>query len=419
VGCVDGAVWRRVGDRWTSLGRVPDGGRLTVGDDLWSFGSSGLWRHVGGERWRRVEAEPVLAAAASGGAVATSNGVELRLLSDGAERPSAGRLEGVRDLAWQGAVLWATTSRGLYHSGGALLPWRRGLVDLEGLAVLAGAGDRLWLILNDGTLLQHVREPCGEPFATPADGGGLAEPRDLAVSARGFFVVADTLNHRVVSYGPGGSCLDSFGGEGALPGQFRQPSGLALSQDGTLAVADTWNSRLQVLRRDGVVEVVAEGLYGPRDALWLPDGSLLVADTGNGTLVLLRPPTWQRREVARFGVPVVGLVRVDALVAAALPVAAQVVLLEPSTWEEVRRLEVPGWEGGSQQEGYLLALPDGSLLASAPEAAELWRLDPSGVVPPVLERSDLPGVTGLALLPDGRILASQTWSNRLITLEIE
>ena len=107
------------------------------------------------------------------------------------------------------------------------------------------------------------------------------------------------------------------------------------------------------------------------------------------------------------------------LVAAAVPVSAQVVLLEPRSWTEVRSLPVPGWEAGSQQEGYLLTVPSGELLASAPQVDQLWLLDPSGDRPPRLLRGGLPGVTGLTLLPDGQALVTLARQNRLMTIRLD
>jgi hypothetical protein len=85
----------------------------------------------------------------------------------------------------------------------------------------------------------------------------------------------------------------------------------------------------------------------------------------------------------------------------------------------VRRLEVPGWAERSQQEGYLAVLPSGDLVASAPRPGELWLVDPTGVAPPRLLRGSLEGITAVSLLPDGNLLASLTWDDRLVRIELE
>jgi hypothetical protein len=115
---------------------------------------------------------------------------------------------------------------------------------------------------------------------------------------------------------------------------------------------------------------------------------------------------------------VVGLELVDDRVAAAVPAAGVVMMLSSADWSETGRLIVPGWEGGEQQEGYLALLPSGELLASAPGPGELWRLDPEGIEP-ARRLIDLPGVCGIAVLPDGDVLASQITEHRLVRVPIE
>jgi len=105
-------------------------------------------------------------------------------------------------------------------------------------------------------------------------------------------------------------------------------------------------------------------------------------------------------------------------VAVALPTEGQVALIDVARGVEVRRLQVPGWRTGDQQEGYLAVLPSGDLLASAPTPGELWRLDPSGAREPLRLPATLSGVTGLAVLPDGDVLAAQTTEHRLVRVAI-
>ncbi len=417
--CADGSLWLRDGRLWRALGVVEGATHLAVGDDLWAWGENGLWRLPSGGSWTRVGDESVAAAAAFGPSIAISDGRAVWALRDGAKRLVGAPLEGVRALAWQGASLWALTESGLYRSGGALLPWQRDLGGLEDISAIAGAGDRLWLVLDDGLLLQHVRQRCGSPWQGSGLGAELEQPRGLVVSDEGWFAVADTGHDRVVWFTMSGTCLASVGVEGNQPGAFVEPSGLSLGADGAVAVCDTWNGRVQVLRPNGSIQVLGANLYGPRDVLWAPDGSLFVADTGNKAVLRFRPPRWKREEILRFPAPVVGLAWVDGLLAAAVPVAGEVVLIDVAEGEEVRRLQVPGWQSGEQQESYLAMLPSGELLASAPFTGELWRIDPSGERDPVRVPMDLPGVTGIAVLPDGRVLASQTFEHRLVQVDID
>jgi sugar lactone lactonase YvrE len=123
--------------------------------------------------------------------------------------------------------------------------------------------------------------------------------------------------------------------------------------------------------------------------------------------------------VANLQAPVVGLASVGGLVAAATPADNAVVLLDPADGRVVRRIEIPGWSSGEQQEGYLAVLPSGELAASAPQPGEIWAIDPSGGAAPRLLRGGLPGVTGLAMRPDSTLLASLTWEHRLVRVPLE
>ena len=224
-------------------------------------------------------------------------------------------------LAWQGPILWALDATGLHKSSGAVLRWRRGFEGLESVVAVDGSLTRLWLVLHDGMVLQTSEVTCPSPWRSAGDTAarGLDQPRGLAVSPDGWFVVADTLNHRLRWYSGHGLCMDSEGAEGSGPGEFSEPSGLALWPDGTLAVADTWNGRVQLLRPDGPTVVLKNDLYGPRGVLWAPDGSLAVADTGNRRLLRYRPPDWRAEVFATLSGPVVGLAWAGGLVAAAIP----------------------------------------------------------------------------------------------------
>ena len=412
--CADGGVWRRDDRAWRGLGVLDGADHLTVGDRLWAWGPGGLWRRQAGRDWSRVSDRPVAAAAAFGATVALSDGRAVWTLRDDDRRQVGAPLGGILALAWQGTSLWALADGGLYRSGGAVLPWRQPLAALDGVSAIAGSGDRLWLVLDDGLVAQHLRPRCGSPWQGSDAPAELDQPRGLAVSAEGWFAVADTGHDRVVWFTVGGTCLESVGGEGSVPGAFSEPTGLALARDGSLAVTDTWNGRVQILRPNGMIQVVGSDLYGPRGVLWESDRSLLVADTGNRVVLRFRAPDWRAEEVLRLDGPVVGLAMVDGLVAAAVPAAGEVVLLDAKAGAEVRRLAVPGWTNRQQQEGYLAVLPSGELVASAPDSGELWRLDPSGETAPIRLPVTLPGVTGIAVLPDGSLLASQTYEHRLV-----
>jgi sugar lactone lactonase YvrE len=279
----------------------------------------------------------------------------------------------------------------------------------------------LWLITASGAILESTPPRCPPPWRS-ADGGEdteLREPRDIAVSPTGWFAVADTQNHRIRWYSEFGACLEQFGSEGTGPDGLREPSGLALAPDGSLAITDTWNGRVQVVYPDATFQSVGANLFGPRDALWTADGSLVVADTGNRRLLRFDAPDWRESLVTTFEGPVVGLASVLGFVAAAVPVEGALVLVDLASGDKVRRIEIPGWESREQQEAYLAVLPTGMLAASAPLTGEIWLVDPTGQTPVRMLMDGLPGVTGLALRPDGMLLASQTWKNRLVTIPTE
>jgi hypothetical protein len=414
--CGDGSFWLQDGRVWRPMAAVDGALNLTAGRDLWAWGSSGLWR-LRGSSWQQVSRGPVAAAAALGETIAATNGREVWTLRGAVQRSVGVPLEQVRALAWEGTALWALAGDGLYRSGGSVLPWRQSLSGIGGVSAMAGSVDRIWLVLDDGTLVQQARARCSSPFVG-GETGELDEPRGVAVSDAGWFVVADTGHDRVVWFTLAGTCLASVGEEGSVPGAFSEPTGISLGPDGTLAVTDTWNGRIQLLRPDGIVQVVGSELYGPRDVLWIPDGSLLVADTGNRLLLRYRPPRWEKEEIIRLPGPVVGLEWVNGLAAVAVPFAGEVALVDIASKSEVRRLPVPGWEQGQQQEGYLALLPSGELLASAPRTGELWRLDPSGGEP-VRAAGDVPGITAFEILPGGEILAAITPQHQLVKISLE
>ena len=418
--CADGRVFRLAGENWEPKGRLSGALGLAAGEVLWAWGDEGVWRR-GGDTWSHVFSGAVTAAAANDGWLAWSDGRSVRLGRGDEPAAVGGALDGVRSLAWQGKDLVAVDSQGVHRSGGGLLPWRPILPGAGEINAVAGRGHSLWLIRTDGLIIESIAPGCPSPWQRGSGraGTGLREPRGLAVSPNGWIAVTDTLNHRVRWFSTKGACLDAFGEEGTAPGSFKEPSGLALAADGTLAITDTWNGRIQLLHPNGTIEVIGESLFGPRDALWSGDGSLFVADTGNRRLLRFDPPEWRQTVVATLAGPVTGLAWTAGLVAAAVPVDGAVALVDIGSGQVVRRLEVPGWSSGEQQEAYLAVLPSGMLAATAPSTGEVWLVDPSGQSPPRLLRDGLPGITAVALLPDGSLVASQTWEHHLVTISID
>jgi YYY domain-containing protein len=418
--CEDGSLWRRTADRWNPAGLLAGTGHVVADEGVWAWGPAGLWRFHDDSEWREVFSGGVTAAAAYGQRVVWSDGSRVWLGEGGKLRRVGESLDGVRALARQGSELWALDSAGLHSAGSSELPWRRRFDATDRFRAMAGNNNSLWLVLEDGLVIEPEPLPCPSPWAAHPAGreGSLREPRGLAVSPAGWFAVADTFNHRIVWYTDQGRCLDQVGSEGEGPGEFREPSSVAIAGDGSVAVADTWNGRIQVLRPNGVTEVFGAPLFGPRDLIWAPDGSLLVSDTGNRKLLRFTPPTWSVETIATLPGPPVGLEWAAGLIATAVPADGAVLLVNATDGEVVRRIELPCWGSRDQQEGYLALLPSGNLVASSPANGELWIVDPSGERQPRLVEHGLAGITAIALTPAGDLLASLTWEHRLVRLPV-
>jgi YYY domain-containing protein len=419
--CEDGSLWRHTGDQWRSAGLVAGAGQVVADEQVWAWGPGGLWRFQDDSEWVQVFSAGVTAAAADERRVVWSDGSRVWVGEGGQPRRVGERLDGVRALAWQGSAVWALDSAGLHNAGSTELPWRRRFGATDRLVAMAGNRNSLWLIREDGLVIEPEQSPCPSPWTSHPAGreGSLREPRGLAVAPAGWFAVADTFNHRVAWYTDQGLCLDQIGSQGEAPGEFREPSGVALAGDGSLAVADTWNGRIQVLRPNGVTEVSNTPLFGPRDLIWAPDGSLLVADTGNRKLLRFTLPAWDVETIATLPGPPVGLEWAAGLIAVAVPADGAVLLIDATDGVVVRRIELPCWGSRDQQEGYLTLLPSGNLVASSPAIGELWIVDPTGERQPRLVEDGLPGITAIALTPAGDLLASLTWEHRLVRVPIE
>ena len=414
--CADGRLLRHAEDGWSAAGRAPATGGLAGSPDLHVWGPGGLYRETDDERWIRLATGPVVHAAASADGLAWQDDTGI-VISDrrGAERRLAAPAGGVAGLALHGGDLWALDHEGrALRSGGGLLPWRAALPESVRVAALAGDGARLVMALDDGLLAAWRVESCVPPWQA-ADGegpGALREPRGLAASPAGWFAVADTRHYRVQWFDRDGVCLDRWGSRGAAVGQFEDAAGVAVAADGALAVADTWNGRVQVLSTDGTVAVVAARLYGPRGVLWWRDGRLFVADTGNRRLLQWRRGMAEAKQLVKLDANPFGLAAAGDRLAVALPTRSRVVLLDPDSGEQRGEIAVPAWPAAPETEAYLAALPDGRLVASAGLSGELWLLDPDSGGATRLA-TGLDGVTGVAVLPDGRLLAALTRDHRL------
>ncbi len=96
----------------------------------------------------------------------------------------------------------------------------------------------------------------------------LESPIDVLAAADGSLIVADTNNHRVRRFTPGGSIRTVAGtgtadnrqiadGVQATDAQLRFPSHAAFGPDGLLYIADTRNYRVRRIGSDGIITTVA------------------------------------------------------------------------------------------------------------------------------------------------------------------
>ena len=76
-------------------------------------------------------------------------------------------------------------------------------------------------------------------------------PSDVTILSNGDIVVADTNNHRLQVFTPGGLHQRTMGAHGAEEGLFSHPIGLTTDTYGNLLVADEGNNRVQQLAPDG------------------------------------------------------------------------------------------------------------------------------------------------------------------------
>ena len=87
---------------------------------------------------------------------------------------------------------------------------------------------------------------------TSACGTAFSRPRDVGLADNGQLAVADTDNHRIVILNAAdGTCVRSFGANGAGAVQFKSPRSVSADGSGGLWVADAFNYRVQHLTMTG------------------------------------------------------------------------------------------------------------------------------------------------------------------------
>ena len=170
--------------------------------------------------------------------------------------PPFGNLKEPRGAAWdERGRLWiadfGNSRLRIYDANGGFLGGWGGkgngpynFRDLSAVAV--GGGDVYVADTWNGRI-----EKFGVDGASKATATGLFGPRGIAVAGDGNVWASDTGNHRVVRYDAALGGLESFGTQGAGPGQFSSPVGIAVGPAGTVFVADTGNQRIVLLDSSG------------------------------------------------------------------------------------------------------------------------------------------------------------------------
>jgi len=128
------------------------------------------------------------------------------------------------------------------------------------------------------------------------DGCFGGSPGGIAVDYGGNIYVADTANHRIQEFTPGGVFLRSWGTAGSGQGRFNGPSGIAVEGSGKVYVADTANHRIQKFTSEGVflTKWGAEGsgageFASPMGVALDSSGIVYVADSNNFRIQKFRP----------------------------------------------------------------------------------------------------------------------------------
>jgi len=138
----------------------------------------------------------------------------------------------------------------------------------------------------------------------PATSGQLDDPRDVAPTADGGFLIADKNNNRVRRVSPGGTITTvagtgtaGFTGDGgpAAGARLANPFGVSPTADGGFLIADTINNRIRRVSPAGTITTVAGGgptpvsaaeggpatgasLPQPSGVRATPDGGFLMAE---------------------------------------------------------------------------------------------------------------------------------------------
>jgi hypothetical protein len=123
-----------------------------------------------------------------------------------------------------------------------------GGVSASATAIYTVKGNRVVQRDAGGTIVRTL----GRTDGTPGSGAGWFDsPQDTAVGPDGTLWVADTNNHRIQAFTPGGVWLRTIGSAGSAPGFLDKPESVAIDVQGNVVVADTGNQRIQRFTPEG------------------------------------------------------------------------------------------------------------------------------------------------------------------------
>ncbi len=319
----------------------------------------------------------------------------------------------------------------------------------DGRIVVADAGNhRIQVFHPNGTFAFAVGLPpsigeYGDRTGGDAD-GEFNYPTGVAVAPDGRIVAADYYNDRIQVFHPNGTYAFKFGTRGIVAGgELLGPSGVAVAPDGRIVVTDSGNDRIQVFHPNGTYAfkfgtrgIVMGPFDRPSAVAFTPDGRIVVADADDRDVQVFHPNGTFALDVGRgagnllgkFGSPSGVAVAPDGRIVVADPNYGRIQVFRPDgTFAFVFGLRGAGEE--QIQPTDVAVAPDGRIVVADAGNHRIQVFHPNGTfafavgLPPSIgEYGDRTGgdadgefnyPTGVAVAPDGRIVAADYYNDRI------